>query len=186
MNEVEAIEAVRQLINTNKTTLTTNLESQGIARTIDQVTTSVLTPATRYYFIAIYCSTPTETGLSQDRTSKLPLKKVVYPITVEVADYAEANYDEEEVFEKADKNFRILTDRIVTMLTGTGVIAYTTLDEDDEPVIGQRFVLERAVGEGNRTVSKMNTSATQVGENSNMEYLLGCKISFNLKQEVIA
>ena len=60
MNITAVKSTLKSLIDTNSATLVTGLTAQGQARAIRHLTTTVLTPAKQYFFVAIHHEESTE------------------------------------------------------------------------------------------------------------------------------
>jgi len=95
--------------------LVADIVQQGNLRYLAHVTTSTSTPPHSYYYISIYASTPTEEPISPNQPSVL---KTTYPMRVIVVDYIYGDFEDEELYEKPDISFVLLTDRLV-ILFGT-------------------------------------------------------------------
>ncbi len=170
MNEVAALTAVKDLIDSNKETLVQGFVHQGVAREIKQITISSLTPAIDYYFIAIYTDTDedlTRTGFGT--TTALAPSQSIYGMIVEVSDYVVFTSTEDELYEEMDSDFRKLCDRIIKLLRESYWIT------DANTSIKFKLMEDRRV-----TKENLTDIATNAAEYHSMCY---CRISFQLIDE---
>lgn len=110
-----AKEAVKTLIDTNSATLLTGLTAQGQARQIVHLTTSISTPATGYFFVAVHCAESPEHSLGGRNISKPP-RAAEYDMIVHVEDYIVGATGEDELFEEQTASFDKFVDRIKALI----------------------------------------------------------------------
>lgn len=117
MNVATAKATLKTLINTNGSTLVTGLTAQGEARAIKHLTTTVLTPAREYFFVAIHHEESAEHTRVHTANISVPTARAVeYNMLIHVEDYALAVTGDDELFETAQSNFDKFVDRIVKLI----------------------------------------------------------------------
>lgn len=161
---------LKQLLESNKSTLVDGLSFQGVRRQIHQITYSALTPPQVYYFVVITVRSDSAFNRSGfGSTKRVGPSSAEYEVNIEIADYAVAQPGEENVYEKMDADFRILTDRIVDLIR---------LQETFE-INNLIFELDE-----NREVTKTNLD-TIWSENSSYHGMLYARIDFTVLQKCI-
>lgn len=169
MNENAVRQAIKTLITNNASTLVTGLTFQGQPREIHQITTSLFTPPTGYYFIAISCISNIETIRTGFKTTAVPPSQATYQMSIEVSDYAIATDSDEEPFEQMDTDFQILTDRLISLLREERWIVNTSKST--------QYRLDNE-----RRITKNNLS--QIWEDAAQYHaMLYCRVTFNLIEE---
>ncbi|OGC94084.1 MAG: hypothetical protein A2W25_11925 [candidate division Zixibacteria bacterium RBG_16_53_22] len=107
--------ALKSLIETNNATLCTGITHQGQARTLKHVTTSVLTPAIGYYFLAIHVEETlehTRTGVNAQR----PARQTEYDVLLHIDEFPIPVASEDELYETVHADFDKLVSRIVNLI----------------------------------------------------------------------
>lgn len=116
MNVQTAKATLKTLIDDNASTLVGSLTQQGVAREIKHLTTTVLTPAREYYFVAIHHEETAEHSRTGTANSNQPPRAAEYNILVHIEDYAVSVSGEDELYETAQQNFDKFVDRVVKLI----------------------------------------------------------------------
>jgi hypothetical protein len=117
MNVTAAKAAIKSLLDLNSSTLVTSLTQQGQARVIKHLTTTVLTPAKQYFFVAIHHEETAERSKNAGvANASMPPRAAEYNIVIHVEDYAISVAGEDELFETAQANFDKFVDRVVKLI----------------------------------------------------------------------
>ena len=170
MSETLVRNAVKELLVDNSNLFVSGLETQGNPRVIHQISKSQLTPPTGYYYINIYVTTVDVEDNPKFKTTSIPPSQAIYSINIEISDYAyQAIDDEDQLFEKMDGEFQLLTDRIVAKIRESRWITDNSTSKE--------FKLYNS-----RRVSKNNLS-TSWEEASQYHALLYSRITFQVIDE---
>jgi len=122
VNEDAAVEAIRTLIYNNRATLVSGLTMvDGQARSIRGLYSNPFIPPTEgYYHVVVSClgAQEIETPEGGGNTFKM-VWSAAYDMQIEVADYAEMQQGEREIYQLVVRYFRLFVDRIVKLLEDT-------------------------------------------------------------------
>ena len=152
MNEQAILDGLKTLIRANEATLVQGLTHQGQPRAIAVLSTSIFTPPTAYYWVALECSTVPETSRSgQFITVEMPPRSVFYNAEIHCADYLIGVAGEEELFETMHNDFRTFCDRVSKLVSD----AHWIPDATSNPRV--RLTRSRDAG-ADRRIEKTNTN----------------------------
>jgi hypothetical protein len=121
MNEHAARHAVKTAILDNLDDILDGLSAQGNQREMT-VTTSVFTPALKYYWCLVRSDGARDV---QKHTNLHGVYRADYGMIIELADYAIPQPFEDAVYEKMDGQFRLMSDRVVGIIESTDKFCYT-------------------------------------------------------------
>lgn len=116
---IDAKRAIKNVLATNKASLTAGIELHGKERTIHHITTSRGTPPRAYYYISIHARPIRRMVKMAAANSPIDFKKRVYGIEISLIDYLMPETGEDQLYEKATENFDTLTDRIMDLIENT-------------------------------------------------------------------
>lgn len=171
-NEAAVRRAIKTLINDNGTTLVQDIYQDGIQKQIEQITTSVLTAPSSYFFIAISTTDVRDkvrTGFENSNAS-IPPSEAEYDLVIEVTNVATSSSEDDQMYENVDSDFQTLGDRIVSLIRSTRWIT--------DSVTSQKY---RLVG-NERLINKTNLTSIFT-EGSQYYSMLYSRISFTLLEE---
>lgn len=169
MNELRVRVALKNVIESNKATFVQDLEFQEQPRVIHQVTYSILTPPTGYYFVNISVNNATDTNRTGfGRTTGMSPSQAEYDVVIEIADYAVSTIGEDQMYEKMDADFQLFTDRIIAKLRE----AYWIVDTDN-------FKIRLSE---TRTITKSNLSSIWT-ESAQYHAMLYARLTFSIIEE---
>jgi hypothetical protein len=168
MSELAVRQALKDLISNNKSTLVTGLYNQGASRSIKQITYSSLTPPQQYYFISIIVEEVSTTARFTSNAA-VPPSQALYNVAIEMSDYAIATPGENQLYEKMDADFQLLSDRLVALLREQYWIT--------DAVTNSKFRLINT-----REVNKNNLSSIW-SDAAAYHALLYCRITFQVIEE---
>jgi len=175
---------IKKLIEDNSSSLLSGIIQQGEERYFSHVTTSAFTAPTGYYYIAITTTGSRYTSDSASRsTVRNPSSQHTHDVLIEIADSVVAQNIDDEIFEQADGDFRLLVERIVELIRSqVNFIEYEETDSNATDY-GQttKFRLSRANGEADRRVLVRNLSGTWQ-DAEQYEALGYCQISFSVEE----
>jgi len=118
MNENAAVQAVYTVIDNAKATLVTGIIHNGVARTIQHLSTTNLATPTQYYAVATYCAGAREFSMpGMNNVPGVPWAE--YNMVVQVADVANIQVADLLPYETAHADFRKFRDRIVRLIRET-------------------------------------------------------------------
>lgn len=121
MNTGAAIDAVYNLIDTNKDTLVTGINQQGTDREIKAILKSVLSPPAEYYAITIHVSDAQEfLGRISNSFAARPITR--YAMDLHVSDFALIQQSDVSAYDQSHSDFRTLVSRIAKLIRDTGKI----------------------------------------------------------------
>lgn len=172
MNIDAVKQALRTLVVNNTSTLVTGLSHQGVARTIEHVTTSLMTPPTGYYYVSINVTDVREASkIRQLANANMPPRTAVYDVTIHVADYAVMKVGDAELYTTDQTYFDDLVDRISKLIS-------------DQTWIGTspRFRLVRSETEG-RVIERSNALQPWFDELEQFHAMLVSQLRFQLAEE---
>ena len=135
MNTKATKAALKTLLETNVATLVAGLEAQGEVRSIEHISTSVLTPAKGYFFIALHQTEADDHSriIGSMANTSTPLPESYHNIVVHIEDYAIASARDDELFEEAHENFDDFVDRIVALIRAQTAIGGMKLLRSTDP-----------------------------------------------------
>lgn len=178
MNENAVLAAMGNLISTNAATLVDGLDRQGNPRTIGQITRSSLTPATKYFYIALDVTEVTGQSVpdqNMPRQLQKPIREARYNCVIGITDDAYIQIGEEQPYERLHQDFRLFTDRIVDLI------------EQTPPFLGpdnQKYELLRTGATSDRVVRKRNLTGTYIEAEGQGEHaLFYCQLDFVLVEK---
>lgn len=170
MNELIVRNTLKSFIDNIKDDLVLDITFQGEQKVIYQITRSSLTPPQGYVFISISVENArTKIRNGFGKTTSVPPSQAEYDVVIDIADYAVGDYTEDQLYEKMDSDFQIITDRLIAKLRE----GYWFTSEDG----GSRFRLDN-----DRTINKNNIS-TSWDEAAQYHAMLYCRITFQLLEE---
>lgn len=175
MNEDAAISAMAALIKDSNEMLVSDLTFGGSQRYIATISETHLTPPSEYFHITFNATQAVTQGKSSVSTQAIPRHVITYNIQVFILDMAMVSEQENSTYERAHKNFRIFTDRVVQLLR---LQAWITDFKTD-----LRFRIERRAGSDQR-VQKANRTR-RWSEQGGYMAALASLISFDLSQECL-
>lgn len=179
MNETAILDALKSLIDDNKSTLVTGMTHQGQARAIEHITTSVLTPPVAYYYIALEINEVAESSkFGVFATAERPPRSAVYNCEVNVADYLVGVAGEAELYETMHNSFRLLVDRIAKLIEEQKWIPSIS----DSPKV--RLVRSGTAG-NDRAIQKVNTNQGWFDQAESYHALAFCQLRFLVADETI-
>lgn len=176
MNNTEVLDKLKQIIVDNSDTLVTGLNHQDVDRKIKQITTSTLAPPLDFYSILITISSSEEfentVSVNRPVNMRVPSPKrwARYNVEITVGDEAVEQYNEEdseseyfEPFEKMDKDFQLLVNRLAKLILDSDVKGDIRLDN-------------------NRNIAQFNESYT-FAEAERFHAMLYAQLRFTVKEE---
>ena len=164
MNEDAALDAVRAVVEGNKSTLVSGLEQNSLAREISWISDNPCAFPDAYYAVKIFAEPCTEEDVRQSNAVKSTGMYVSqYNILLRVADFVTIVPEDETYGETAVRNFRKLSDRIV------GLVRRTT---DWFPVSTESPKF--------RLIDRRVTKTPHPAMLDTNGYLIGCDIRFRL------
>lgn len=166
-------DAIKELIRDNSSTLLKELMAQGEARQLGHLTTSILTPARSYYFVAIHCEESAEySATSRSNQTQRPPRNVRYDVLIHIEEYAIPDDADEELYETAHRNFDKFVNRIASLIEQQNWIGS-----------GPKFRLER--GENDRAIRRSNIPQMWYDEAEAYHAMLTSQLRFVLVQECV-
>ena len=171
LDEGAARKAIKQFIAANQDFLLDSIVQQGNDRKIKHNTVSLNTPPTGYFYIATYCTAPTLYSTHGKLKQVSSLVKAQYPTTIMLVDYVSGHAGEDELFEQAELDFLLFTDRLVNLIYETA--RFTDEDTNKCFTIEKSFSTDRLITKSNR-----ETNWTEAEVYHAVKF---CEISFTLE-----
>lgn len=137
MNTERVLNQIKDLIVLNKDLLVTDLIHQGEQRELKVITTSSLTPPTAYYAVLITSSASFESDIVMGAQVGINVRAnkkrtAFYNIEISIGDEAVGDFQDDELFETADKDFQKLLNRIAELILNADKDGELRLGNDRE------------------------------------------------------
>ncbi len=175
MNEDAALEALAELLRDNNEKLVSGLIFGGAQRYIATISETHLTPPSGYFHIALNVTQTVTEGKSATAAIAVPRHGVLYNTQVFILDIASVSEKENFSYEIAHKNFRVFSDRVVTLLKDQKFITNRHND--------LKFRIDRRAGADQR-IQKTNRTRRWSEQSGYMAALVAL-LSFDLSQECL-
>ena len=158
-------ETIKDLIDTNKSSLVTGLYAQGQACEIKQLTLSPITPPTEFYYVSVNIT-------DAEEVKENNVDVAYYKAEIKLGEYAVMQPSDVQAFEEITQSFREFGNRVVKLIREQTRFTHTET--------GTKFTV-RIDGTSGKRIRKINREVVEPLDNS-FQSMLASVIQFEVMQ----